>query len=164
MSKTVFVNFRGDGFWAYDVVSSIFANFLVDAATKLDIRDEWIAETIHHWRVNAIVSDFGFYLDDNWTPDHILVVQKLCDAASSSIRTLGDFEAETVQSWTQIDGGSICTRDHDLIPCEPIARLGDSIAPLLDGTLPAAPDGHWWFYGLDSETGALKMGTPNKGK
>ena len=164
MSKTVFVEFRADGFWAYDVVSSIFANFIAAAANELDDRDEWIAESIQKWRVNAIVSDYGFHLDGKWSPDQIHVVRILCHQASESIRKFGGFDAETVQSWKQINGGAICTRGHDAIPSEPIARLGDAIAALLDQTLPAAPKHHWWFYGLDNETGTLKMGTPRTGK
>jgi len=164
MSKTVFVEFRDDGVWAYDVVSSIFANFIAAAAKELDDRDEWIAESIHNWRVNAIVSDYGFHLDGNWSPDQIHLVRNLCNQASESIRKSGEFDAETVQSWKQINGGAICTRDHHVIPSEPIARFGDAIAALLVQTLPTAPKNHWWFYGLDNETGTLKMGTPRIGK
>ncbi|GAB5407394.1 MAG: hypothetical protein Aurels2KO_56250 [Aureliella sp.] len=158
MPKTVFVKFRANGFWAYDVASSIYANFLVSAAEKLD--NDCIAESIHHWRVNAVVSDYGFYLDDSWSPEQINVVHELCGQASDSIRKSGDFDAETVGSWTQIDGGTICTRGHNEIPAEPIARLGDAIASLLTGQLPPAPENHWWFYGLDAETGIVKMGQP----
>ena len=164
MSKTVFVEFRDDGFWAYDVASSIFANFIAEAASKMNDSDKWITESIHNWRVNAIVSDYGFYLDDNWSSDQIHMVRDLCHQASEAIRKFGELDGETIQSWKQINGGSIDTRGHDVIPSEPIARLGDAIAALLYQTLPAAPENHWWFYGLDKEIGTLKMGARRTGK
>ena len=158
MSKTVFVQFRGDGFWAYDVVSSVLANFMVAAANKIESHNTWLSESIHSWRINAVVSEYGFHLADDWSADQIEVVRKLCVEASESIRKLGDFDAETVESWPQIDGGKICTRGHDIIPAEPVAKLGDAIVALLDGDLPDAPESHWWFYGLNDVTGTIKMG------
>jgi hypothetical protein len=32
MSKTLFVNFRDGGFWAFDVVSAVFLKHLIDVA------------------------------------------------------------------------------------------------------------------------------------
>ena len=66
MSKTLYVEFRGRGFWAFDVVSGIFLKHLVDVAeARVAVRHEpWLVEAVGHWRFNAVVSDCGLFLDD----------------------------------------------------------------------------------------------------
>jgi hypothetical protein len=43
------------------------------------------------------------------------------------------------------------------IDAEPIARLGDAMINLIDGTLPAVPARTWWFFGsADQETISMR--------
>ena len=69
MSKTLFVNFRDGGFWAFDVVSAVFLKHLIDAANiHLERHDEpCLADAVAHWRFNAVCGDCGLFLDDSWS-------------------------------------------------------------------------------------------------
>ena len=52
MSKTLYVDFRGQGFWAFDVVSGIFLKHLIDVAEPriTDRHEPWLAEAVGRWR------------------------------------------------------------------------------------------------------------------
>lgn len=160
MSKTLSVNFRGRNFWAYEVASSVFLKFLIDAAVSRPTlnSENWLAESIQHWRVNAVFSDFGLYLNDDWSPEQVDIVIELCRNAMAMIRTHREISGLEIESWQILDDQCIFLRGHDVIPCEPVARLGDAIIALLNGTLPQLPAHHWWFYSLD-ENAAVMRGT-----
>ena len=159
MTRTAHVNFRDDGFWAYDVAGSVFLWFLIDAANKrLSSHDEpWLREMVQHWRVAAFITEMAHYTDDNWTTSQVDLVIQLSRHAIDAIRSHGDFAASDVQSWPVLDENRIFARGHDPIPAEPVARLGDAFIQLLQGQLPAPPDQHWWFYTLELETDTIKM-------
>src|SRR4051812_6826398 len=66
MSKTLYVEFRGRGFWAFDAVSGIFLKHLIDVAESCIAgrHEPWLAEAIARWRFNAICGDCGLFLDE----------------------------------------------------------------------------------------------------
>ena len=73
MSKTLFVSYRNEGFWAYDVAASILLKHMIDAAST-DPREnasQWMPACIERWRATQIVADFGLYLDDEWQPSQL---------------------------------------------------------------------------------------------
>ncbi len=109
MSKTLYVNFRGNGFWTYDVPSSVYLKFLIDAAVQFSKHSPqvWLTDAIHHWRVNALMSDFGLHLDDNWTESEVKTVIKLCATASQSVRNHGNISSLDVSDWDILNGKSI---------------------------------------------------------
>ena len=153
MSKTLYVDFRNNGFWAFDVVSSVFLKYLIDAANEHLAQggDEWLTDAISHWRFNAECSDCGLYLDSDWTSAQTETVIALCRTAVQKIRDTGDISESVVASWLTQDKLDISTRGVDPVPCESVARFGNAIADLLNNTLPDPPDGHWWFFTHDDE-------------
>lgn len=58
MSKTMFIEYRGDGFWAYDVAVGVFLKHLIDRAVLYNERQPspWLGEDIKHWQMNIINS------------------------------------------------------------------------------------------------------------
>ena len=52
------MEFRGRGFWAFDVVSGVFLKHLVDAANQLPRLPEngWVGDAVAMWKVNAAVA------------------------------------------------------------------------------------------------------------
>jgi len=159
MSRTHYVDFRGTGLWAYDVASSVFLKFLIDAA---DVRtaadsDHWLDESIQHWRVGAVVTDYGLHLDDDWSQSQTDTVIVLCRAAAAAILKRGDMPAAEIESWPMLDGRCIFTRGHDPMPAAPVARFGDAVATLLEDKLPKPPDRHCWFYTLDDNVQTIPM-------
>ena len=159
MSRSLYVDFRDNGFWAYDVASSVFLKFLIDAAnerTAVDT-DHWLSEAIQNWRVSAVISDLGFYLDDNWSQLQIDTVIKLCRTATEVIRAGGNIPASEIESWPILDDQRVFTRGHDPVPSKAVARFGDAVISLLQITLPEPPDRHWWFFTLDENVDTIAM-------
>ena len=159
MSRSLYINFRDNGFWAYDVPSSVFLKFLIDAANNqlTSGADQWLSDAVQHWRVSAAISDLSHYADDHWSQSEIDIVIELCRTATSAIRCGGDIPAREIESWQILDDQRIFTRGHDPVPCEPVARLGDAFIALLQNTLPEPPERHWWFFTLDENTDTISI-------
>lgn len=159
MSRSKYINFRDNGFWVYDVTSSVFLKYLIDAANErlASDADLWLREVIQQWRVSAAISDLSHYTDDQWSQSQIDTVIEICRIATASIRSRGDIPAAEVESWPILDDQRIFARGHDPIPCEPVGRLGDAFVALLQNTLPAPPERHWWFFTLGDKVDTIAM-------
>ncbi len=159
VTRSVFINFRNRGFWAYDVPSSVFLKFLIDAANDRLESDpsQWLVDAIQNWRVTAVIPDLSHYAEDDWSQPQIESVTELCKRAVSSIRSHGDILAQEIESWPFVDNYRIFTRRHNPVPCEPVARLGEAFIALLDNSLPKPPDRHWWFFTLDEAPDVIAM-------
>src|SRR5258708_1818047 len=83
MSKTLFVEYRDAGFWAYDVAVGIFLKHVIDAARKCAEGEDaaWLRDCIDQWRVNAITSDLGLHLDEGWSNDQVGTIICLIEEA-----------------------------------------------------------------------------------
>lgn len=150
MSKTLYVEFRGHGFWAYDVVSGIFLKHLVDVAEPLVTQhDPWLAEAVHHWRFNAVISDCGLFLEENWSAKQVQFVREFATAACDLLAERPAITAEEMSSWQLLDGAGVFPRGHASVTTESAIRLGRAIIQLLDGSLPESPPGTWWFFGTE---------------
>lgn len=159
MPRSLYINFRHNGFWVYDVPSSVFLKFLIDAASDrlASGTDEWLSDAVQHWRVSAVIPDLSHYVDDEWSQSQIDTVLELCRSATNAIRSGGDIPAREIESWPILDDQRIFTRGHDPVPCEPVARLGEAFIALLQNTLPEPPERHWWFFTLDENVHTIPM-------
>jgi hypothetical protein len=119
--------------------------------------EPWLQETVHHWRVAAVVTELAHYADDDWSPSQVDAVIELSRNATDAIRRHGDFAADDVQSWPILDNQRILVRGHDPIPAESVARLGDAFASLLQGQLPPPPNHKLWFYSLGDHVDTIEM-------
>ena len=162
MSKTLYVEFRGQGFWAFDVVSGIFPKHLVDIAEpRIATQDEpWLTEAVGHWRFNAVVSDCGLFLDDNWSADQVLSVKELATAACEALSRQREISAQEMSSWPLLDGEGVFPRGLASVTTESAVRLGRAIIQLVDGSLPEPPRGTWWFFGTEDHPLTLAKGEP----
>ncbi|MFO0976695.1 MAG: hypothetical protein U0996_09880 [Planctomycetaceae bacterium] len=73
MSRSLY-RFQDNGFWAYDVPSSVFLKFLIDATERLASGANMALDAIQSWRVSAVISDLSHYADDDWSQSQIDVV------------------------------------------------------------------------------------------
>ncbi len=158
MSKTLFVEFRDRGFWAFDVVSGIFLKHLVDVATARLARqhEAWLADAVEHWRFNAVVSDCGLFLEDDWTDEQIQSVRELSAAACDLLGKRIEISAEEMSSWQLLDGQGVFPRGLASVTTESAIRLGRAIIQLLDGSFSEAPQGTWWFFGTEESPRTLE--------
>lgn len=151
MSRTLFVEFCGDGFWAFDVVVGVFLKHLIDAASlHLEEKGEaWLAEAITAWRVDAVNADLGLFLDQSWSQHQIDVFSALVEEACNSLAERESIAADEIESWEMIGGLRCCTRGLPSVTTASAIRLGDAIAKLVNRALPAPPPGTWWFFATE---------------
>lgn len=77
--RTQYVEYRGRGFWAYDVALGILLKHVIDIAEPLAATpdSEWLVSALSDWRVPAAISDYGLEIDKNWSPAQLSGVRKL---------------------------------------------------------------------------------------
>jgi len=153
MSKTLFVHWRDDGFWAFDAVSAVLLKHLIDAAESHPaFRDEpWLADAVAKWRFNAVCGDLGLFLDESWSVEQLATFTGLARQACEALSKRDKIPAAEIQSWQMIDGdhGRCFARGEPFITTACAIRLGEAIVKLVTETLPEPPPGTWWFFATE---------------
>ncbi len=150
MSKSVYVGFRDQGFWAFDVIVSIFLKHLVEVAEPTIADNPWLAEVVHHWRVGTVIPDCsGVHLDDTWSDKQLAAIIHLFEDTCKVLEQRNIITAEEVAQWQLLDGMQIFCRGISVFSSKSIVELGHAIILMLNGKLPPAPEGTWWWYGID---------------
>src|SRR5258708_12117418 len=97
MSRTQFVEFGNDGFWAYDVALGVFLRHLIDAAEASGQTDTtWLSSAVSSWREVACISDFGLTLDADWSAAQRQTFVALAEEACASLGTRESIPAEEI--------------------------------------------------------------------
>ena len=145
-----YVEYRDRGFWAYDVALGILLKHVIDIAAPLTAApdSEWLASAVSNWRVPAAISDYGFEIDKDWSATQLDVFVNLFDRACRSLNEREAIAAEEIESWKILDDLRLSSRGAPKVFTAPVVELGRAIIALVDGSLPAAPSGTAWFYGV----------------
>jgi hypothetical protein len=114
-----------------------------------------LAEAVGRWRFNAICGDCGLFLDDTWSPEQVQSVRELAMAACELLSERREISADEMSSWSLLDGEGVFPRGYASVTTESVNRLGQAIIQLLDGSLPEAPRGTWWFFGTEDAPNTL---------
>jgi hypothetical protein len=164
MSQTLFIEYRGRGFWTYDVVPHVFLKCIIDAAMPRSVEPDgtWLADVIRRWRVQAVVSDYSMHLDDGWTQSQVEVFRSLIDIACRRLEEREAIPAAEIEAWEILDDLRICARGMKAVPTKPVIQFGRAVMALVDGSLPKAPVGTWWFYGTENERGMIRAQDPQE--
>jgi hypothetical protein len=149
VSQTQFVEYRQNGFWAYDVALSVFLKHLIEAAEEqcLTHEEEWLAEAMGWWRVVACENSYGLAVSEDWSASQIAAFVRLAREACARIRRHESFLATEMQAWPILNGGGIFARGANEVLSGPIVELAEAIVALIEGQLPTAPTGKSWLYG-----------------
>lgn len=151
MSRTAFVSYGDDGFWAYDVALSIFLKHLIDIAEPIakESGADWLKEEIHWWRVIAgpCAGTYSLTLAPSWSAAQRELFVEMARRACDAMTTRKEFTEAEIAQWPMLDDVCIFTRGADVVETAPVIELGKAIVALADGSLPAAPPGNFWFYG-----------------
>jgi hypothetical protein len=149
MSKTKYVEFRDDGFWAFDVGLGIFLKYLVDVALpRATLADgAWIGAAIDNWRQVAVIPDIGLEIDSSWSPSQLATLIQLANETCGALATRETLTAEEITSWVLHENLSIIPRGYALYPTTPVIELGPAIVAFINGLLPEAPPGRQWVFG-----------------
>ncbi len=151
MSKTLYVEFRGQGFWASDVVSAVFLKYLTDTATPRlgNPNNGWLSDAVANWRVNAMTADLGFFLNDSWSDIQIQTFTELAETACNVLSKRIEIPAEEISSWQMVDGLRVFVRGLPCVTTASVVRLGQAVIQLVNNSLPESPPGTWWFFGTE---------------
>jgi hypothetical protein len=151
VSRTAFVNYGDDGFWAYDVALSIFLKHLIDVAEpragEPDTR--WLREEVASWRVIAgpCQGTYGLEIKQSWSQAQRELFVELARQVCDLMAKRETWSAKEITSWPILDDARIFSRGARLISTAPIIELGQAVVGLAEGTLPEPPPGTWWFFG-----------------
>jgi hypothetical protein len=161
MSSTQFVEYRAQGFWAYDVALGVFLKHLIDASSAHDQgRSKWLAEATAWWRVVACVGDYGLEIDSAWSAEQLGVFVELADDACKQLARADVISAKDVATWRVLENETIFLRGAAELRTAPLIELGRAVIALVQGTLPAPPDGTWWFFGTPEGRSTIRMRSP----
>jgi mannose-6-phosphate isomerase-like protein (cupin superfamily) len=146
MSKHLYVHHQDRGFWVYDVALGILLKFLIDEALARPAEEDrgWLDAEIAHWRVHAVISDFGLPIPDVWSDHQRDVTSR---TVCQRLAARGTVTAEEAEAWAILDGTGVWTRGEPTVDVAPLVALGEALIALLEGTLPPPPEGTSWIYG-----------------
>jgi hypothetical protein len=159
MSRTQFVEYGGDGFWAYDVSLGIFLKHLIDAAIPraAEADGQWLAEEITSWRTIAVVGDIGLTIDLTLSSAQLDTFIALADQACTALAQREMIAEEEIMGWVILGDARLSTRGEKEIATAPIIELGRAIIELVRGTLPIAPAHTAWFFGTSAGRDTIGM-------
>jgi hypothetical protein len=149
VTATKAITFLERGFWAYDVAAGVFLKHLIDAAeTSQEANMPWLSDAVSHWRVQAVITEFGFTLEEDWSAEQRKTFIALAEEACAALATRDTIPAEEIVSWPLVDDMRIHTRGASEVATGPVVELGRAIIDLVRGELPEAPKGEAWFFGI----------------
>ena len=159
MSQTQFVEYRQNGFWAYDVALAVFLKHLIDVAAEQSLEHEktWLAAVVQQCRVTAGVNSYGLALGEDWSAPQLAAFIRLAREACVRIGRRESFSATEMEAWSILEGEGVFARGAGEVLSRPIVELGQAIVKLIEGELPAAPAGTAWCYGAPSGRCTIAM-------
>ena len=142
--------------WAYDVCRSILlAEMVVVAQTRTPGQPNLSAEKLHELRVLAIVGDFAWIIDDDWSAEERTILAGLVKAAVDRLRDRPEITNAEGRAWKILDEKTITWRGRPE-PTAAVIEFGEMVADLLDGShLPDPGSDRRWFYGFPGGRRAL---------
>lgn len=158
MSSTQTVKYAGRGFWAYDVALGVFIKYLLDAAAQSEEADKpWLCEAMSDWRLQAVVTEYGFTLDERWSAEERNAFIALAGQACDAIAARESIPVAEIVSWPFVDELHIDPRGAKEVGTAPVVELGRAIVALVLDQLPAPPKSEAWFFGTPDGRSTVKM-------
>src|SRR5579862_3408745 len=148
MSKTQSIAFGGRHLWAFDASLAVWLAWFVLEWERRDRKHMASLESfVAQARLVATIGDYGLDLDALLGPLAIEPFTAIARDVTQQIRVGGPISAASVAAIHLLDGMAPIRRGPELLDPEPIARVGDAIVGLLDGSLVRPPSGTWWCVG-----------------
>ncbi|SIM88002.1 hypothetical protein [Micromonospora cremea] len=158
MSKTCFVEFNGSGFWAFSDSLAVLLGQTVVVAKEMaaDRRSAAFEDVVDQLRASAVVTDLGLLVDEDWRGDRLDLLMQLIEEANRRLGERGRVTASEVRGWTVL-GEDVIELRRDTVDTAPVVELGQGVLQLLRESLPPAPEGTWWFYGVEGGRQTIVM-------
>jgi hypothetical protein len=149
MSKTKFVQYRDNGFWAYDVALGVFLKYVIDIAETSSMAGSvWLSKRLPQWRVVACINDFGLRLDENRTAIQRQHFISFAEEACARLALRESIPAAEMLSWNVLEGEGIFPRGAEQVETGSVIELGRATIALMSRKLPEPPEDAAWCYGF----------------
>jgi hypothetical protein len=116
-----------------------------------------LADAISSWRVQAVVTEYGFTLDEKWTSSQRQTFIKLAEQACKKLASRESIPAKEIISWPMVDDLRIFPRGQKEVFTGPVIELGRAIIAIVSGELPESPEDEAWFYGTPTGRSTIRM-------
>jgi len=137
VTATKWIEFESRHFWAYDVAAGVFLKHLIDEAEASGQADTpWLSKAVSSWRVQAVITEFGLTLDEEWSTAQRQIFINLAEQACKKLATRDSIPAEEIVAWTLMDQLRILPRGAKEVRTAPVIELGRAIIALVSGDLP----------------------------
>ncbi|MFY1691722.1 hypothetical protein [Plantactinospora sp. WMMB782] len=145
--------------WASDAaLSLLLAQLIRDVEGRPpDRRPDWWADRVAGLRVQAVVGDFFLDLALGLDAAQREEFAGLLADAAARIGDRRTFTAVEAAGWRVLDDKTVIFRGDRPAATGPVAELGQALADLIRGTLPAPPPGHLWYYGAPGGLRTIAM-------
>ena len=111
MTATQVINYEGRGFWAYDVAVGVFMKHLLDAAEKGgETHKPWLSKAMLDWRVQAVVTESGFTIDEGWSVEERTAFIAMTEQACAALEARESIPVTEIVSWPFVDNLRIFPR------------------------------------------------------
>lgn len=159
MSKTTFVSYQDQWFWAYDVSLDILLKFVIEVGEAYQglSGDNWLVKTLNKLRVIIRVNDYGLDVDGICPPEEIGHFVKILNEAMDLISRTESLSENEIRSWEILPDCHISTRGQEIVRTKPIIELGQAIVDMINHSLPDAPTGTRWLHGAPGGIITVKM-------
>lgn len=158
VSKTCFVEFNGSGFWALSDSLAVLLGQAVVVAEEMAV--DWhsaaFEDVVDQLRVSALVTDLGLLVAEDWCGDRLDLLIQLIEEANRRLGERGRVTASEVRGWTAL-GDDVIELRRDTMDTAPVVELGQGMLQLIRVHLPPAPEGTWWFYGVEGGRQTIVM-------
>jgi hypothetical protein len=158
MTLTKWIDPGDRGFWAYDVAAGVFLKYLIDAAEAKGQADTpFLAKALSQWRVQAVITECGFTLEESWTALQRQNFIAFAEEACARLASRESIPAEEIVSWQLKGDLRIFLPGAKEVNTAPVIELGRAIIALVSGGLLDAPRGEAWFHGTPTGRSTIKM-------
>jgi hypothetical protein len=145
--------------WVYDAALSVLLAQVIRTVEELPParRPAWWASCEGDLRIQATISDFFFDLHLGLEDDQREEFARLLEDAAACLLKQRAFTADEAAGWRVLDDLTVIFRGTEPEDTGPVAELGQALADLIRGTLPAPPPNMLWFYGAPGGRRAIQM-------
>jgi hypothetical protein len=158
MTKEKGVRFGDRFFWAFDVAAGVFLKHLIDEAAASEGADApWLSEAVSRWRPQAVVTEFGLTLEEEWSSSQRQTFIELAERACGKLAMRESIPEEEIVNWKLVDNLRIDTRGAKEVLTAPVIELGRAIIAIVSGNLPPSPEGGAWYYGPPGGRTSIRM-------
>jgi hypothetical protein len=146
-------------FWIYGASLAVLLAELIGIVEQMDDdqRPRWWPEVVGELRRDAAVGDYFFDVGQELNHPEHLELANLYELAADRVEQRGTLTPDEAAAWIILDDLPLIFRGDQPVDTTPVAQLGHALSELIRSGLPAAPQGHLWYYGIPGGPKTIPM-------